>query len=342
MERPIVFISYSWDSEEHKEWVLKLANDLIRKYGINVLLDQYELSVGKDLTFFMESSLEKSTKVLLILTPNYKLKAEQRTGGVGYEYSMISQELFEIQMNNDKFIPILRNGDLNSSTPKYIKSRLFHPMIDNLDYLNQLFELGRIIYEKPRIEKPELGKLPDFKSIDYDPILEMANKLSEKERLNNELNRIVDSEEGINLVNTEIDKLHQSIKNKALLYSEKSEFKFHIQDEYRKRLILSYGGFSVLISWHQVFRNTLDESKLTISYWKGHLGLNSHDSMYLPGREPKRKRTFEYKFDLNLKKENIWKLKDKTTTTSDQIIKNSFSYILEEIQKEKSTGFRNQ
>jgi len=41
-----VFISYSWDSEAHKEWVLNLANNLI-KNGIGVLLDQYDPSAGK-------------------------------------------------------------------------------------------------------------------------------------------------------------------------------------------------------------------------------------------------------------------------------------------------------
>jgi len=340
MDKPTVFISYSWDSEEHREWILKLANDLISKYGINVLLDQYELSAGKDLTYFMESSIEQSTKVLLILTPNYKLKAENRTGGVGYEYSMISQELFDIQANDNKFIPILRNGDLNSSSPKYIKSKIYHKMVDNSEYLNQLFELSRIIYEKPKIIKPDLGPLPDFENDEYDPILELANELSNKERLNNELNRIINSDEGINLVNTEIDKLHNSIKDKATLYSEKSEFKFKVQDEYRKSLILSYGGYSVLINWNQVYRNTLDESKLTVSFWKGHLVLNSYNSMYFPGEEPKRKRTIEYKFDLNLERKNIWRLKDKSATTSDKITKESFSYIMEQIQKEKVKGFR--
>ena len=48
--RPIIFISYSWDSEVHKEWILKLADDLIKDYGADVILDQYELNAGKDLT----------------------------------------------------------------------------------------------------------------------------------------------------------------------------------------------------------------------------------------------------------------------------------------------------
>ncbi len=37
---PVVFISYSWDSEEHKVWVKKLSNDLRTRYSVYTLLDQ--------------------------------------------------------------------------------------------------------------------------------------------------------------------------------------------------------------------------------------------------------------------------------------------------------------
>lgn len=340
MDRPTIFISYSWDSQEHKDWVLKLANDLISKYGVNVLLDQYELSAGKDLTHFMESSIEKSTKVLLILTPSYKIKAENRTGGVGYEYSMISQELFDIQANNNKFIPVLRSGDMDKSSPKYIKSKIYLNLVDNSKYHIQLFDLGRTIYEKPKLSKPALGPLPNFENVEYDPILELANELSTKERLNNELNRIIKSEEGVNLANSEIDALYTSIKEKAKLYSDKSDFKFRVQDEYRKNLILSYGGYSVLITWNLASSITLDDSNLKVSFWKGYLVLNGYKTMYSTGHEPKRQGTIDYLFDLNLERQSIWKLRDKSETTSNEIIKRSFSYILEEIQKEKVKGFR--
>lgn len=38
----VVFISYSWDSEDHKSWVRKLSDDLRTKYAVNTLLDQYK------------------------------------------------------------------------------------------------------------------------------------------------------------------------------------------------------------------------------------------------------------------------------------------------------------
>ena len=50
---PKCFISYSHDNEDHKEWVLNLASRLVEN-GVNVILDQWNLSLGGDLPSFME------------------------------------------------------------------------------------------------------------------------------------------------------------------------------------------------------------------------------------------------------------------------------------------------
>ena len=34
---PVAFISYSWDSKEHKDWVLKLSADLREKFRVYTL-----------------------------------------------------------------------------------------------------------------------------------------------------------------------------------------------------------------------------------------------------------------------------------------------------------------
>ena len=76
---PTVFISYSWDDEEHKCWVRKLADDLRRKYNISSLLDQYE-PAGSDLVEFMNKGIRSADKVLMIGTPLYKQKSESGVG----------------------------------------------------------------------------------------------------------------------------------------------------------------------------------------------------------------------------------------------------------------------
>ena len=56
MSNPSVFISYSHDDQNHKNWVRKLATNL-RFHGVDVILDQFDLRIGTDLRFFMESDL---------------------------------------------------------------------------------------------------------------------------------------------------------------------------------------------------------------------------------------------------------------------------------------------
>ena len=62
---PKIFISYSHDSPEHKQWVAELASRL-RHDGVDVILDQWDLSLGVDVTKFMEDNLSQSDRVLLI------------------------------------------------------------------------------------------------------------------------------------------------------------------------------------------------------------------------------------------------------------------------------------
>lgn len=112
---PVVFISYSWDSEQHKMWVKELSGKLIEN-GIQVILDQNDLVLGDPLPHFMEQSIVGSDYVLIICTPQYKQKADARKGGVGYEESIISADIFASQ-NNWKYITVLAEGTWGTSTP---------------------------------------------------------------------------------------------------------------------------------------------------------------------------------------------------------------------------------
>jgi len=63
-----VFISYSWDDDSHKEWVLTLAKKL-QEDNIVIKLDQLDLKLGDELTEYMETSIRDSDKVLIICPP---------------------------------------------------------------------------------------------------------------------------------------------------------------------------------------------------------------------------------------------------------------------------------
>ena len=91
-----VFISYSWSNEEHKEKVIRLAEELVN-LGIDVILDEWDLKPGQDKYEFMEQIVTDSSldKVLIITDRVYAEKANKRQGGVGAETQIITPSLYE-------------------------------------------------------------------------------------------------------------------------------------------------------------------------------------------------------------------------------------------------------
>lgn len=157
-----VLISYSWDDEDHKKWVLALA-DRLRGDGVDIILDQYELSIGSNLDHFIETSVSSADKVIIILTPNYAIKANSRIGGVGAEYSIITNEFKnDVSVQVKKYLPVLRSGDFIQSVPTFLKPLISHNMCEDKLFENQYEELLRAIYEKPKVIKPPLGDIPDL------------------------------------------------------------------------------------------------------------------------------------------------------------------------------------
>jgi hypothetical protein len=120
---PTAFISYSWDSDDHKLWVRKLAERL-RSQGVKVILDQWDLKVGGDRTHFMASRIDSSDFVIIVCTPTYAAKANNREGGVGYEAMIITSQVARRTLQ-DKFIPVLRSGAWDDSAiPIWLQSKI--------------------------------------------------------------------------------------------------------------------------------------------------------------------------------------------------------------------------
>lgn len=162
-EAPKVFISYSWDNEEHEKWILELATKL-RENGVDAILDKWDLGpLGKPLPNFMETSISKSQRVICVMTPNYKKKTDNLAGGVGYEYSIISGEIFTDDINTSKFIPLFRNGTDADAIPTILKGRKYVDMRDDSKFEDKFFhELLRDIHNAPKFKRPLMGKKPTF------------------------------------------------------------------------------------------------------------------------------------------------------------------------------------
>lgn len=120
---PEVFISYSHDNDEHKEWVLQLATRL-RSNGIDVILDRWNIKLGSNLAAFMEKGLTKAHRVICICSEKYVEKANSGIGGAGYEKQIISAEYLQDQ-NKDWVIPLIKNNKTNKKLPTFLAGRQY-------------------------------------------------------------------------------------------------------------------------------------------------------------------------------------------------------------------------
>lgn len=168
---PKLFISYSWTSPAHEQWVLNLATEL-RESGVDVILDKWDLKEGHDAHAFMEKMVADPVikKVALICDQLYAEKANGRSGGVGIEAQIISPEIYAKEDQN-KFVAIVVQKDEmgNPYLPIYYKSRIYIDLSEDNLYNSNFEQLLRWIYDKPLYVKPELGHRPAFLS-DTTPI----------------------------------------------------------------------------------------------------------------------------------------------------------------------------
>ncbi len=118
---PSAFISYSWDDETHKRWVIAFGARL-RADGIELIVDEWATELGDQLPHFMERSIRDSDYVLIVCTPSYKERCDNRRGGVGYEGNIITGELLT-SGNERKFLPILRHGEWRDAAPSWLAGK---------------------------------------------------------------------------------------------------------------------------------------------------------------------------------------------------------------------------
>ena len=119
-QHPKVFISYSWDSPEHKNIVLDLA-DQLRIHGIDCIIDQYEVSPSEGWLNWMLNQVEESNFVLLVCTEKYyrRYRGQEKLGqgkGVFWEGAIISQLIYDQQSNN-RFIPVIFDPQAGNCIP---------------------------------------------------------------------------------------------------------------------------------------------------------------------------------------------------------------------------------
>lgn len=161
-KRRSVFVSYSWDSIEHKEWVINFTNKL-RAAGIDATIDVFETQKGTtNLYSMMVNNIKIKDSVILILSSNYAKKADELEGGVGFETEML---LPLIMSNKNKIIPIIKNNNKEKPIiPFYLEGINYIDFSDDNKFAEKFEELKHRILEIPLYTVAELGEIPNLKS----------------------------------------------------------------------------------------------------------------------------------------------------------------------------------
>lgn len=117
-----VFVTYAWEDEDHNDRVISFV-ELLIKNGYNASMDRKESQEVTSINFnqMMIEGIQNSDKVLIILSPTYKDKADKFIGGVGTEFSIILEEL---KTSSNKYIFLsFGDFDLEQIVPTGIKGR---------------------------------------------------------------------------------------------------------------------------------------------------------------------------------------------------------------------------
>ncbi|MEB1490063.1 toll/interleukin-1 receptor domain-containing protein [Xanthomonas campestris pv. campestris] len=155
---PKVFVSYSWDSQEHIDWVGRLVRDL-RASGIDAISDRTHLRLGQNLPHFMEQTAA-CERVIVVCTENYMNRADERVGGVGYEHLVTASELANDALSM-KFIPVIRDPRDAVHMPANLRGRMYVDLSYGPRYNSNFQDLVRDLHNAvPPV--PPIGRRPHF------------------------------------------------------------------------------------------------------------------------------------------------------------------------------------
>ena len=177
MTAPVVFISYSHDSAEHKDRILALSNRL-RRGGIACMIDQYQTSPEVGWPTWCQKQVEDADFVLVACTETYsrRFRMEESPGrgrGSVWEAHAIAQQLYNSAGRNTKFIPIIFSDRDAEFVPvplqgasRYLLDKDYEP-------------LYRQLTQQPLIEMPPVGEIERMLP---QPVLERKSDFDSNEK----------------------------------------------------------------------------------------------------------------------------------------------------------------
>ena len=139
MSAPVVLISYSHDSAEHREKVLSLAERL-RKDGIDARLDQYVNGTpAQGWPRWMLDQLDAAASVLVVCTATYyrRFRGHEEPGrgkGADFEGALITQEIYDARSRTVKFVPVTLAPGLEEFIPEPLRGHTHYEVTSEEGY----------------------------------------------------------------------------------------------------------------------------------------------------------------------------------------------------------------
>jgi tetratricopeptide (TPR) repeat protein len=155
---PRVFISYSHDSDEHRDRVLELA-DRLRADGIDAMIDQYVQSPPEGWPSWCRAQIEQARFVLMVCTEIYLRRVDHKEEpgvghGVLWEGRLIYQYLYDSGSVSAKFVPVLLSGGSAAHVPMTVKGGSIY----KIETAEGYEALLRLLTDQPLTPMPPLGR----------------------------------------------------------------------------------------------------------------------------------------------------------------------------------------
>lgn len=125
--RTKIFISYSQESQAHRDRVYQLKARLMRN-GIQCVSDHSfaHKAPPQGWLAWMEAEIKEADYVLVICTETYRRRAERKEApgkglGVIRETTIINQEIYQQAGRNDRFIPVILDEAAKAHIPDWLR-----------------------------------------------------------------------------------------------------------------------------------------------------------------------------------------------------------------------------
>jgi len=161
MSEVTVFISYSHDSDAHRERVLGLSERL-RADGIATILDRYveKGSPPEGWPRWMMNGLNTATHVVCVCTEDYRRRflgqeVPAKGKGVDWEGALVTQALYDARSRTNKFVAVLFDRADEPHVPEPLRGQT-HYLLDSKASYQAFYDA---LLDQSGVEPGAIGEL---------------------------------------------------------------------------------------------------------------------------------------------------------------------------------------